>query len=79
LLHNGSGSLSDTLPQLQALHNLGINVFAFDYRGFGKSLNVHPRKPALTRMRTRRGATSPTHVIYRHPALSSMEWDWARR
>ena len=42
LLHDGSGSLSDTLPQLQALHNLGINIFAFDYRGFGKSLNVHP-------------------------------------
>jgi hypothetical protein len=42
LLHSGSGSLSDTLPQLQALHHLGINVFAFDYRGFGKSLNVHP-------------------------------------
>jgi pimeloyl-ACP methyl ester carboxylesterase len=42
LLHNGSGSLSDTLPQLQTLHNLGINVFAFDYRGFGKSLNIHP-------------------------------------
>jgi hypothetical protein len=42
LLHSGSGSLSDTLPQLQTLHDLGINVFAFDYRGFGKSLNVHP-------------------------------------
>ena len=42
LLHNGSGSLSDTLPQLQTLHALGINVFAFDYRGFGKSLDLHP-------------------------------------
>ena len=42
LLHHGTGSLSDTLPQLKALHILGINVFAFDYRGFGKSLNVHP-------------------------------------
>jgi hypothetical protein len=42
LLHDGAGSLSDTLPRLQALHTLGINVFAFDYRGFGKSLNVHP-------------------------------------
>ena len=41
-LHDGSGSLSDTLPQLQALHNLGLNVFAFDYRGFGKSANIHP-------------------------------------
>jgi uncharacterized protein len=42
LLHTGSGSLSDTLPQLQALHQLGINIFAFDYRGFGKSANIHP-------------------------------------
>ena len=42
LLHNGSGSLSDILPQLEALHKLGINIFAFDYRGFGKSANIHP-------------------------------------
>ena len=42
LLHNGSGSLSDTLPQVEALHKLGINIFAFDYRGFGKSANIHP-------------------------------------
>jgi uncharacterized protein len=41
-LHDGSGSLSDTLPQLQALHNLGLNIFAFDYRGFGKSVDIHP-------------------------------------
>jgi pimeloyl-ACP methyl ester carboxylesterase len=42
LIHDGSGSLSDTLPQLQALHRLGLNIFAFDYRGFGKSVNIHP-------------------------------------
>jgi uncharacterized protein len=42
LLHDGAGSLSDTLPQLQALHQLGLNLFAFDYRGFGKSVNIHP-------------------------------------
>jgi uncharacterized protein len=42
LLHNGVGSLSDTLPQLEALHKLGINLFAFDYRGFGKSVSIHP-------------------------------------
>jgi uncharacterized protein len=42
LVHNGVGSLSDTLPQLEALHKLGINLFAFDYRGFGKSANIHP-------------------------------------
>ncbi len=42
LLHDGSGSLSDVIPQLQALHSLGLNVFAFDYRGFGNSVNMHP-------------------------------------
>jgi len=41
-LHDGWGSLSDTVPQLQALHQLGLNIFAFDYRGFGKSVNIHP-------------------------------------
>jgi pimeloyl-ACP methyl ester carboxylesterase len=41
-LHDGSGSLSDTLPQLEGLHKLGLNIFAFDYRGFGKSVNIHP-------------------------------------
>ena len=40
-LHNGAGSLSDTLPQLQQLHTLGINIFAFDYRSFGQSAHSH--------------------------------------
>ena len=42
VMHDGSGSMSSTLPQLQALHGLEMNVFAFDYRGFGKSANLHP-------------------------------------
>jgi pimeloyl-ACP methyl ester carboxylesterase len=41
-LHDGHGSLSDTVQQLQTLHSLGINLFAFDYRGFGQSENIHP-------------------------------------
>ena len=36
-LHDGSGSLSDTLPTLKLLHSAGINIFAIDYRGFGQS------------------------------------------
>lgn len=42
LMHGSAGSLSNTLPQLQALHSLGVNVFAFDYRGFGNSQSIHP-------------------------------------
>lgn len=41
-LHDGRGSLSDSLDQLKTLHSLGVNVFAFDYRGFGASANDHP-------------------------------------
>lgn len=41
-MHDGLGSLSATVPQLLALHELGINIFAFDYRGFGKSVHLHP-------------------------------------
>jgi uncharacterized protein len=42
-LHNGTGSLSDTLPALAILHNTGFNIFAIDYRGFGTSdASVHP-------------------------------------
>ncbi|MGC8548477.1 MAG: alpha/beta hydrolase [Acidobacteriaceae bacterium] len=41
-LHGASGSLSETLPQLKALHSLGINIFAIDYRGFGKSAEIRP-------------------------------------
>ncbi|HKO13338.1 MAG TPA: hypothetical protein VJV22_15285 [Acidobacteriaceae bacterium] len=41
-LHDGRGSLSDTVAAMGELHGLGINVFAFDYRGFGKSAGRHP-------------------------------------
>ncbi|WP_158751979.1 alpha/beta hydrolase [Acidobacterium sp. S8] len=47
LLHDGQGSLSDTVAQLETLHGLGINLFAFDYRGFGKSANLHPSESSL--------------------------------
>lgn len=41
-LHGASGSLSDTVPEIQALHTLGANVFAIDYRGFGQSTDARP-------------------------------------
>jgi pimeloyl-ACP methyl ester carboxylesterase len=41
-LHGGDGSLADTLPRLKELHDAGLNVFAFDYRGFGTSMGPHP-------------------------------------
>jgi pimeloyl-ACP methyl ester carboxylesterase len=42
LLHDGHGSLADTVPLLAVIHEAGLNVFAFDYRGFGESDPEHP-------------------------------------
>jgi uncharacterized protein len=46
-LHSGDGSLSDTVDVLATLHSLGINVFAFDYRGYGRSAGSTPREKRM--------------------------------
>jgi pimeloyl-ACP methyl ester carboxylesterase len=43
-LHGGDGSLSGTVDDLGTLHSIGINVFAFDYRGYGRSAGPKPRE-----------------------------------
>jgi uncharacterized protein len=41
-LHGQTGNLEDTLSALNQLHTEGVNVLAFDYRGYGKSQFVRP-------------------------------------
>ncbi len=41
-LHGQNGNLSGAVTALAALHHLGVNVFAFDYRGYGQSEFAHP-------------------------------------
>ena len=41
-LPGADGSLADSIPTLSMLHSLGINIFAFDYRGYGQSAKTHP-------------------------------------
>jgi uncharacterized protein len=41
-LHGPRGSLTDALPAIAALHGAGLNVFAFDPRGFGRSAWATP-------------------------------------
>ena len=36
-LHGQNGNMGDTVDALAALHELGLNVLAFDYRGYGQS------------------------------------------
>jgi hypothetical protein len=47
-LPGSDGSLGDSIPTLARLHNLGINVFAFDYRGYGQSAATHPTQQDMT-------------------------------
>jgi uncharacterized protein len=41
-LHSQDGNLSSAVDQLTQLHAAGVNVFAFDYRGYGQSRFAHP-------------------------------------
>jgi pimeloyl-ACP methyl ester carboxylesterase len=47
-LPGSDGSLADDIPTLATLHSLGINVFAFDYRGYGQSAPTHPNQQNMT-------------------------------
>jgi len=41
-LHGQDGNLGNTVDGLAALHDLGLNVLAFDYRGYGQSRFARP-------------------------------------
>jgi uncharacterized protein len=47
-LPDGNGSLTNSIPVLVSLHNLGLNVFAFDYRGYGQSAPARPSQRSMT-------------------------------
>ena len=47
-LPGGDGSLADATPTLSALHDIGINIFAFDYRGYGQSSPTRPNQKRMT-------------------------------
>ncbi len=40
--HGADGNLGDTVNALSRLHGSRLNVFAFDYRGYGQSHFAHP-------------------------------------
>jgi pimeloyl-ACP methyl ester carboxylesterase len=46
-LHGQTGNLSDTVDALAQLHAAGVNVLAFDYRGYGQSRFEHPSEAHL--------------------------------
>lgn len=41
-LHGQDGNLGDAVEALAALHAVGVNILAFDFRGYGQSQFAHP-------------------------------------
>ena len=41
-LHGADGNLGDTVDALARLHASGLNILAFDFRGYGQSRFAHP-------------------------------------
>ena len=46
-LHGKAGNMGDTLDALSRLHQVGVNILAFDYRGYGQSQFVRPSEASL--------------------------------
>ena len=47
-LHDATGSLSAATPTLALLHRANVNIFAIDYRGYGRSQGPHPTEARMT-------------------------------
>lgn len=47
LLHSETGSMTQALPAVKALHNARLNVLVFDYRGYGASTGAHPTQALM--------------------------------
>jgi uncharacterized protein len=69
-LHGPSGSLTDALPAIHAMHGAGVNVFAFDPRGFGRSDWASPSErrwnedaDAAFRFLTQTRHLDPRHLV----------------
>ena len=66
MLHGESGSMSDALPVAKALHEARLNVFVFDYRGYGQSAGRHPTQA----MMQADAQSALAYVLSHHPSTT---------
>jgi pimeloyl-ACP methyl ester carboxylesterase len=71
-LHGQNGNLGDAVDEPAALHGIGVNILAFDYRGYGQSQFVHPSE---TRWREDAEWALQYLVATRHVAADSIVLD----
>lgn len=71
-LPGGDGSLAADQATLASLHDLGVAVFAIDYRGYGQSADLHPSEQTMTEdaqaawvyLKTLRGLPADRIILY---------------
>jgi pimeloyl-ACP methyl ester carboxylesterase len=80
MLPDGKGTASDDLARAADLHNAGMNVLLFDYRGFGMSAGAHPSdawmqedsEHALSYVESKYGVHANEVVVYGDGAGASL-------
>ena len=77
---DGHTDLPDNVEALEAFHSLGVNVFAFDYQGFGNSQAGHPsqQKAYANGIAARNYVTGLRHIPADHIVLYGYS-PWRRR
>lgn len=68
-LHGADGNLADSVDAFTPLHRTGLNVFAFDYRGYGQS---HFTRPSEMRLREDAGSAIVYLADTRHIPAGSI-------
>lgn len=84
-LHGNANNLGANAEQVVRFHNVGLNVFIFDYRGYGESTGGPPREKlvyedadrAWTYLVSERRISPATIAIYGHSLGSAVAVDLA--
>ncbi|MEO7189611.1 MAG: alpha/beta fold hydrolase [Vicinamibacterales bacterium] len=86
-LHGNANNIGANAQDVVRFHNAGVNVFIFDYRGFGESTGGPPREKlvyedaerAWTYLVSERRLSSRTIAIYGHSLGSAVAVDLASK
>lgn len=69
--HGNAGNIGDRIEKIRRFHEFGVNVFIFDYRGFGKSQGrpteegmYRDAKAAYTYLKSRQDIASERIIVY---------------
>ncbi|MEK7797018.1 MAG: alpha/beta hydrolase, partial [Pseudomonadota bacterium] len=80
--HGNAGNISHRLESIRQFHQLGLNVFIFDYRGYGESEGVpteagtYRDAEAARRYLVETRGLAPEHIVYFGRSLGAAIAAW---